>query len=221
MRNVRIAALWRLVVFSSLSLVACGSGGGVAAPASSGGGTAASPVVSTPPSVTTADPLQGEWHQTFTCEENVRTFQRRMSSLTLQQRQEAAAVAGNTDASLATLLKEFTRGFAWGPNAKTARQVTPDALCKGASERGKVMRLQEGRVVISNDWDHSVELGGTYRVLDAHTFLVNDGNQDLEGTYRFTFEIKGDLLTFKKIGQDDPWGDNEFATGAAPWIRLS
>lgn len=219
MRNVRIAALWRLVVFSSLSLVACGSGGGGAAPASSGGGTAASPLVSTPPSVTTADPLQGEWHQTFTCEENVRTFQRRMSGLTLQQRQAAAEAAGNTDASLATLLKEFTRDFAWGPNAKTAAQVTPDALCKGATERENVMRLQEGRVVIAN-WDHSVELDGTYRILDAHTFSVNDGNQDLEGTYRFAFEIQSNRLTFKKIGQDDPWGDNEFA-GPSPWIRLS
>jgi hypothetical protein len=204
-----------------LLLVACDSGSG-------GDRSPQSP--SSPSTVVTAqspaDPLEGDWNQTFTCEEHVTTVQRLMSETTPEQRRGLAKLKGNTDASVPTMLREFTREFAWGPNAKgplhgtlTTAQIQPKTICKGAPDREMILRFFEGRIQIFNDWDATVELDGTYRVLDAHTFAANDGNGDLGGTPRFSFEIRGDELTIKKIGGADPWGDSYFEM--APFVRVT
>lgn len=117
-----------------------------------------------------------------------------------------------------------------GPNAKTATTPTPDALCKGAPERERIIRFQcplpacaspatPGSLVIYNVWDQVVEMDARYWMIGAHTFAANDHNGDLGGTPRFTFQLHGDRMTFKGLGAPDPWGDSYFEM--APFVRVS
>jgi hypothetical protein len=200
-------------------LVSCVSGSG---------GDGSTAVVTTQPG---ADPLEGEWHQIFTCEENVRTFQRNLSELKNQEQLSALAkLKGNDDASIRTLLLEYTRGFAWGPNAPgpidgtlTATQIRPTAICKGAADRERSIRFQEGALVIY-DWDHSTQGPASYEFVNDHVFTVNDGGQNFgccpsRPMDTFEFRIDGDMLAITMIGQDDPWGGTELEE--APWHRVN
>jgi hypothetical protein len=209
-----------------LLLVACGSGSG---------GDGSSPDFSSPSAGVTApaqaDPLEGEWHQTFTCEENVRTFQRNLSSLrNREQRLALAKLKGNNDSSVQTLLLEYSREFAWGPNAigpshgsLTATQIQPKVICEGAADRERSIRFQEGALVIY-DWDHSTEGPASYEFVNDHAFTVNDGGQNFgccpsRPTDTFSFRIDGNTLAITMIGQDDPWGGTVLEE--APWHRVS
>ena len=192
-----------------LALAACDSGSS----ADSSSVRAPSPSAALTPSTPT-DSLEGEWHQTFTCEEQVRTFQRKLASWVRQ----GLPTGEDATLSLAALSKKYT-DFAWGPNAKTATTPTPDALCKGAPERERIIRFQSGSLVIYNVWDQVVEMDARYWMIGAHTFAANDHNGDLGGTPRFTFQLHGDRMTFKRLGDPDPWGDTYFEM--APFVRVS
>jgi hypothetical protein len=209
-----------------LLLVAChlGSGGDSASqsrPAPSVVGTFQPP----------PDSLEGEWHQLFTCEENVRTFQRNLSDLKNQEQRLALAnLKGNNDTSVHTLLLEYTREFAWGPNAAgpihgalTAAEVKPTSICRGATDRERSLRFQGGALVVS-DWDGSIEGPASYEFVNDHIFTVNDGGQNFgccpsRPIDTFAFRIDGERLTITMIGQDDPWGGT--ALEEAPWHRVN
>jgi hypothetical protein len=197
-----------LVSIVLLGLAACDSG----PPAAPSPLRATSPSAAITPSSPT-DPLEGEWHQRFTCEEQVRTFQRKLASWVHQ----GLPTGEDATLSLAALSKKYT-DFAWGPSAKTATIPTPDALCKGAPERERIIRFQAGSLMIFNAWDQTVEMDARYWMIGARTFAANDGNGDLGGTPRFTFHLHGDRMTFKRLGKPDPWGDTYFEM--APFVRL-
>ena len=178
-----------------------------------------------------ADPLEGEWHQRFTCEQNVRTFQTNLSELRNQkQRLALAHLKGNNDTSIQTLLLEYTPSFAWGPHAPgpsngtlTATQIRPAAICKGASERERTLRFLYGTLVV-RDWDMSTWGPASYEFVDDHTITVDDGGANFgccpsRPTDTFSFRIDGDTLAITMIGQDDPWGGTDLEE--APWRRVN
>jgi hypothetical protein len=204
-----------------LLLVACDSGtGGDASPQGHSAPSAA--VTAQRP----ADPLQGEWHQTFTCEESVRTFQRNVSELQPDQREVLAELKGSNDTSVPTLLKEYTREFAWGPNAKgpihgalTSAQIRPGVICEGSPGRDRDIRFLQGFLVVREE-DNSTEGPAAYEFVDDHTITVNDGGVNFGDPATpidtFSFRIEGDTLTFSMTGQDDPWAG---LFEVAPWHR--
>ena len=127
---------------------------------------------------------------------------------------------GGEDAtlSLAALSKKYILDLTWGPNAQAGTTPTPEAMCKGAPERERIIRFEAGRLVILNVWDQVVEMDARYWMVGAHTFAANDENGDLGGTPRFTFQVHGDRMTFKKVGKPEPWGDTYFEM--APFVRV-
>ena len=203
------------------TLTACGASGGD--PATQGSSSASSqPTVSSSMSSSTAGQLEGEWHQQFTCEAQVETFQQSLSELTMAQRKSLAKVAGNTDTSVSTLVEEFTRDFAWGPNSKTATKLTPEALCQGAPDRERTMRLGAGTLVV-NDWDQPWG-AAVLEIVDDHTFTVNDGFENFGSseespTDTFSFTIDGDKLTLTQVGLNDAWAGTFLVE--APWFRAT
>jgi hypothetical protein len=216
-----------LLGLSMLALSACTSGSGGATPSHR---AALSSRPSVEGSAVAADPLDGDWHQTFTCEENVRTFQRNVSELTLQQRQDLADLKGNIDASVPTLLQEFTREFAWGPGAKgpihgrlSASQIAPSVICNGAPERSRLMRFLEGSLVVQ-DWDGGTWGTASYEFVGHHTFSVDDGGVNFGGPPptpldTFSFRIEGDRLTLTMTGTVDAWAGTFLEE--APWTRVT
>jgi hypothetical protein len=208
-----------------LLLVAChpGSGGDDASHRSS---SSSAVITAQPP----ADPLEGDWHQTFTCEENVGTFQRNVSELKLRERRQLAELKGNDDTSVHTLLLEYTREFAWGPNAVgpihgalTEAQISPKVICETAPKRERDIRFLQGSLVVRES-DGSTEGPAAYELVGDHTFTVNDGGVNFgccpaRPTDTFSFRIDGDTLTITMIGQDDPWGGTPLEE--APWHRVN
>jgi hypothetical protein len=173
-------------------------------------------------------PLFGEWHQVFTCEGNVRTFQRNLSRETLEQRKSLATLKGNGDASLPTLLREYTREFAWGPSAPgsihgvlTKAQLKPTIICKDAPTRERTMRFIPGHLAVY-DWDNETWTASLV-VVDGGTFTANDGGQNFGDpptpTDTFSFRIDGDTLTITTAGRVDAWAGTFLEE--APWTRLS
>ena len=132
----------------------------------------------------------------------MRTFQRKLAAWVRQ------GLPGGEDAklSLAALSTKYTSNFAWGPNAKAAT-TTPEALCKGAPKRHRIIRFQAGSLVILNVWNQDVEMDARYWMVGAHTFAANDHNGDLGCTPSFTFHLHAHRKTFKRIGEPDPRGD--------------
>jgi hypothetical protein len=228
-RNLKVASVLSLALWCGASLVACTSGGRAPEPGSDGSVPAVASV-SPQASATPADPLEGEWHQTFTCEENVRTFQRNMSELKLRERQALAKLKGNNDTSIRTLLLEYTREFAWGPNAAgpihgelTANEISPQIICEGAPTRERVLRFLQGSLVVQES-DDSTEGPAAYEFKDDHTITVNDGGVNfgccpVRPIDTFSFRIDGERLTITMIGQDDPWGGTSLEE--APWHRVT
>ena len=117
--------------------------------------------------------------------------------------------------ALPDLIAYYIRDFAWGPSAGTADRLTPRALCVGAGRRTATMSVADGRMAFRSPG------GGTwlvsYEVVGDRTLTMNDGGKDIvvcesfmrctEATYRFTFEIEGDRLSFEQLGRkyQDPW----------------
>lgn len=216
-----------LVFLVGSSVAGCGSGGNTDAVRSSNA-TTGSPGGSATGSLAPADPLEGEWRQTITCVENVQTFQRNLANTKLWQRQELAKLKLNKDVSVPTLLREYTREFAWGPNALgpshgelTPAQVEPESLCKGAPTRGRTMRFQQGSLVVE---DSGGSWGvATYEIIGGDRFTADDGGVNFgtdsaHSTDTFSFRIDGNILTIKMIGQVDPWAGTFLEE--APWHRV-
>jgi hypothetical protein len=219
MKGPWMSVPWCLAIAVAATLTACGTSGGDPVAGSSSAATS-QPTLSLPS--TTDMQLEGEWHQQFTCEAQVKTFQQSLSELTLAQRKSLAKVAGNTDTSVSTLVEEFTREFAWGPNAKAATQLTPEALCQGAPDRERTMRLGAGTLVV-NDWDQPWG-PAVLEIVDDHTFTVNDGfenfgSSEASPTDTFTFVIDGDKLTLTQVGLNDAWAGTFLVE--APWFRTT
>ncbi len=218
MRNPRIVVRLALTAFVGVVLAACSSDENTGVPPVPTQSESGAPSVSVSPT----SPLEGEWHQDFTCEEQVRTFQENLSEQTREQNQALASLAGNDDVSYETLVSEYSREFAWGPNAETATSLTPESLCKGASDRERTIRFQ-GATVVVIDWDGS---WGPARLelVDDHTFTANDGFENFgpaqwHPTARFSFRIDGGTLTIATAGLVDAWAGT--ALEAAPWVRVN
>ncbi len=113
-----------LIAASTALFTGCGS--------NAGSQDAAVPNTPAPPTTTTAaaDPLVGGWRQDFSCEDNVETFHR----LVLIDYDEA------------TYRKWVRSDVAWGPNSETATELTPEALCEGAPDRYKIMKVEDGYI---------------------------------------------------------------------------
>jgi hypothetical protein len=152
---------------------------------------------------TVESPLVGVWRQDYSCEQSVRTFHR----LTYQHGADGRA-----------RYKTYVvhGGFAWGK--KGATELTPEALCKGAPDRYLLMKIADGRLTFFDGPTHEAGLQASIVVVDDHTFTLNDGDQNLDGTEAFTFRITGDRLTVHNLG-DDEWSGTTFDQAA--FVRVS
>ncbi len=208
-RLLRISVLCASAVLAGASLGGCGSNGAGSAASDPGGSSSvSSPAdLSSSPS-TQASPLDGEWHMKYSCEEEVRTFQR---NIYLDHTQSAVS----DGRSPAALLKRYSREFAWGPSAKTATQLTPEALCKGAPDREHIMRIDEGN--ISEDLG-TIGLVGAIEFVNDHTIAVSDDPWDnIDTIDTFVFQLQGDKLTLTQKGLHDAWQGTWLEE--APWFR--
>ena len=179
------------------------------------GGSAEPPQNSEPSSqAETVDPLEGEWRQTYTCEDNVRTFIANMQLITMEARKVMAETTGLSTA-LPGLIDYYIRDFAWGPNAKTSTELAPTALCSGAETRTTTLRVDNGLFVFLSDQEGSHGMG--YKLLNDHTVSLDDGLDIVD--YRFRFRIEGDHLWFEQLGEQDPWDGT--VPERAPFVRVS
>ena len=99
MSNQKIAAV-SLVLLIGACAVGCDTTGSTDATPGSSEQASTLPAASATP----ADPLEGEWHQTFTCEAQVRTFQRKLASWVRQ----GLPTGEDATLSLAALSKKYT-----------------------------------------------------------------------------------------------------------------
>jgi hypothetical protein len=156
-----------------------------------------------------ASPLDGEWHMRYSCEQEVRTFQRNI----LLDRTESVRSDGR---SRAVLLEVWSREFAWGPSAQTANNLTPKALCKGAPDREHVMHIRGS--YITED-PNTIELVGTIRFVNDHTITISDAWGNIDSIDTFVFQLHGDRLTLTQTGLHDSWQGTWLEE--APWTRVS
>lgn len=227
MTGSKLQRLRTFVLMTVVVLSACTDDGAAStepAPGQIGSSPARSQTPPRPPS----DPLEGEWRQTYTCEDNVRTFITNMHVISPRARRAMAETTGLSTA-LPDLIAYYVRDFAWGPSAGTATRLTPQALCAGAGDRTEIMRVADGRMTFSSPG------GGTwlvtYELIGDHMLTMNDGGQDIavcesflrctEATYRFTFEIDGNRLWFEQLGRkhQDPWAGG--VPERAPYVRVA
>ena len=157
-----------------------------------------------------ASPLDGEWHMRYSCEQQVRTFQRNI----LLDRTQSVLSDGRSPAAL---LKAWSRDFAWGPSAKTATNLTPEALCKGAPDREHVMHIRGG--YITEDPRTEIELVGAITFVNDHTITVSDAWGNIDTFDTFVFQLQGDTLTLTQTGLHDSWQGTWLEE--APWTRVS
>ena len=162
----------------------------------------------------TVDPLEGEWLQTYTCEDNVRTFIANMQLIPMEARKGMAETTGLSTA-LPGLIDYYIRDFAWGPNARTSTEVTPSALCTGAEKRTMAMRVGGGSIVFLSEQEEAHVIA--YEVLNDYTVALDDGLDIVD--YRFRFRIEGDHLWFEQLGEQDPWDGT--VPERAPFVRVS
>jgi hypothetical protein len=146
--------------------------------------------------------LAGVWRQDYSCEQSVATFRR----LTYEH-----GAAGR-----ANYRRHVVREFAWGKRGAT--ELTPQALCRGAADQYRIMKIGGGRLTFFDGPNHEADLTAAIRFLDDSTFTLRDGGQNLNGTERFTFRIVGDRL-FVRIHGRDEWSGTSFEE--APFVRVS
>ena len=120
MSNLKITAV-SLLLLTGASAVGCSSNGSGSPAQTSSGQATTLPAASATP----ADPLEGEWHQTFTCEERSRLFQRKLASWVRQ-----GLPTGEDATCRWPPFRRSTPTSPPGLNAKTATTPTPNALCK-------------------------------------------------------------------------------------------
>jgi hypothetical protein len=147
--------------------------------------------------------IVGVWRQDYSCEQSVRTFHR----LTYEH-----GAAGR-----ARYKRSVREQFAWGHEGAT--ELTPAALCRGARDRYRIMKVADGRLTFFDGPNHAADLQATFELVSDHTFTVSDGNQNLDGTETFTFRIEGERLTVVQIRGEDEWSGTAFEE--APFVRVS
>ncbi len=147
------------------------------------------------------EPLVGLWRQDYSCEQSVRTFHRLTNAHGADGRAR---------------YKRYVRDFAWGTNGAT--ELTPKALCSGAPDRYLLMKVADGYLTFFDGPNHQADLQASLELVDDHTFTLEDGNQNLEGTEMFTFRIEGDRLTVRTLGEDE-WSGTAFEE--ASFVRVS
>jgi len=156
------------------------------------------PTGSAPPSdgaTDAADPLVGEWTQSFTCEDNVAAVDPDAV------KQYESWIESNADA--------------WG----ISETATLEDPCAGSNEeRTRIARIQDGHIIFFESPTFEPGLDALYE-LHGDRITANDGGQNFEGTYTFAFEVDGDELTFVLVGRGakDPWFVS--AWEAAAFIR--
>jgi hypothetical protein len=156
-----------------------------------------------------ASPLDGEWHMRYTCEEELRTFQRNIQ----MDRTRSVLSDGR---SREVLLKVWSRELAWGPSALAATELTPKALCQGAPVREHVMRIDRG--FVSED-PHTIGLLGAIRFVNDNTIAISDPYGNIDTVDTFTFRLHGDTLTLTQTGLHDSWQGTWLEE--APWHRVN
>jgi hypothetical protein len=154
-----------------------------------------------------ASPLDGEWRMPYTCEENVRTFQRNV----YLDHTESMVSSG---LSPAVNVKKYSRDFAWGPNAKTGTPLTPETLYKGAPDRVHIMRIEGG--YITED-PGTIGLVGTIEVVGDRTIKVRDAYDNIDTVDTFSFRLEGGKLRLTQKGLYDAWQGTWLEE--APWFR--
>jgi hypothetical protein len=205
------------IVASVAVLVACDGTPGPGRQVVQPGGPRSTPSSPTLPAEA-ADPLEGEWLQTYTCEDNVRTFIAKMHGISAEHRRLMAETTGLSTA-LPGLIDHYIRDFAWGPSARTADVLTPEALCAGSKplQMSLLVVPDQGVMVFADEmWDW--EAGRfPYELIDNRTITLSDGIDLFDSPFRF--RIEGDLLSFKQLGDQDPWSGSP--PERAPFVRVS
>lgn len=151
-----------------------------------------------------ADPLEGEWRQEFTCDDQVRAFRRGTKELGAEGR-----------AMFEEYVRPMAAGAYWSEDAKLPPR---NDVCKYApASWERILRVQDGQMVWF-DPGGVVGTEATYELVDDHTFTASDGDQNIDGTYTFEFRIEGDRLTIDLVDPDPFVGA---AVGVAPFERMS
>jgi len=153
-------------------------------------------------------PIDGVWRMRYSCEQQVRTFQRNI----LLDRTQSVLSDGRSPAALSDL---WSRDFAWGPSAETATTLTPKALCQGAPDREHIMKIR-GNYITEDS--RTIELEGTITFLDDHTITVSDAWGNIDTIDTFVFQLHGDRLTLTQTGLHDSWQGTWLEE--APWKRV-
>jgi hypothetical protein len=156
-----------------------------------------------------ASPLDGNWHMRYSCEQQVRTFQREI----LLDRSQSVLADGRSRAALSDA---WSRDFAWGPSAQTSSSLTPKALCKGAPDRERVMHIR-GNYITEDP--RTIELVGTITFVDDHTITISDAWGNIDTVDTFVFQLRGDRLTLTQTGVHDSWQGTWLEE--APWTRVN
>jgi hypothetical protein len=154
-------------------------------------------------------PLEGEWHMRYSCEQEVRTFQRNI----LLDTTKSVRSDGRSGPVLSDV---YSRDFAWGPSAETAKNLTPKALCRGAPDREHVMKIRGDYITEDS---RTIELQGTITFLNDHTITVSDAWGNIDTIDTFVFQLHGDRLTLTQTGLHDAWQGTWLEE--APWKRVN
>jgi len=208
----------RWLVAASLVASACQGAGSAAAPRGSTLDSGASQT-----SAPASNPLVGRWLQTYSCEQSVETFKRMVLALKPAQ-MEGARKQHLGDTREEVYLNNVRSDAAWGPNANHATSLSADALCRDAPDRKRLWEIDDGTMVAFALPSQQPEFATiSYQLVDDHAFDASDGNENIDGTYSFTFRIQGDRMTVRqiaqngKLGEADPWTGRGFEE--APLIR--
>ena len=153
--------------------------------------------------------LDGEWHMRYSCEQEVRTFQRNI----LLDSTQSVLSDGRSGAVCSDV---YSRDFAWGPSAQTANNLTPKALCQGAPDREHIMNIRGDYITEDS---RTIELQGTITFLNEHTITVSDAWGNIDTIDTFVSGWQGDKLTLTQTGLHDAWQGTWLEE--APWKRVS
>jgi hypothetical protein len=154
-------------------------------------------------------PLEGKWRMRYSCEQEVRTFQRNI----LLDSSQSVRSDGRSGVVLSDV---YSRDFAWGPSAQTANNLTPKALCRGAPDREHVMKIRGDYITEDS---RTIELQGTITFLNDHTITVSDAWGNIDTIDTFEFRLHGDRLILTQTGVHDAWQGTWLEE--APWTRVS
>lgn len=178
------------LLVAAAALAACSSGGPK---------PATSPSIRTETTAAPAsaqDPLTGNWRQVFTCAEMVRLVSHGHTT----NRDEWAA-------SLPDL---------WG----APHQSPNGSLCAHAPRQFvRTARFANGHAVLFDPPNGEPGLNATYRITHAGLFTLDDGGNNIPGTYSFEFTVSGRTLAVRPLGAAARDAFFLAAWGSAPFQR--